>query len=125
MHPDTNICAVARGPPHGARLAWDPVAQKERWHVSFKGPWNGGVLATGGGLVFQGNSSQEFVAYDAASGAKLWSTGVQTGIIAAPSTYAIKGQQYVAVLAGWGGVWALAPGALIEVAGPIRNVSRL
>ena len=51
--------------------------------------------------------------------------GVQTGIIAAPVTYSIKGEQYVAVLAGWGGIWALAPGILSQVAGPMRNVSRL
>jgi len=50
---------------------------------------------------------------------------VQTGVIAAPVTYSIKGEQYVAVLAGWGGVWALAPGILSEIAGPVRNVSRL
>jgi quinohemoprotein ethanol dehydrogenase len=93
--------------------------------VPFKGPWNGGVLATGGGLVFQGNAAMEFAAYDATSGAKLWSMGMQTGVIAAPVTYSIKGEQYVAVLAGWGGVWALAPGILSQVAGPMRNVSRL
>src|SRR5207249_10790078 len=50
---------------------------------------------------------------------------VQTGITAAPVTYSIKGEQYVAVLAGWGGVWALAPGILSEVAGSVRNASRL
>jgi len=125
MPPDTNVRAAAKAATKGALIAWDPIAQKERWRVAFKGPWNGGVLATGGGLVFQGNVAQEFAAYDAASGKKLWSTPVQTGIIAAPITYSIKGEQYVAVLAGWGGVWALAPGILSEVAGPIRNVSRL
>ena len=109
----------------GALIAWDPVAQQERWRVDFKGPWNGGLLATGGGLVFQGNGAKEFVAYDAASGAKLWASRVQTGITAPPVTYAVKGEQYVAVLAGWGGVWALAPGILSEVGGPVRNVSRL
>ena len=93
--------------------------------MAFKGPWNGGVLATGGGLVFQGNAAKEFVAYDAVSGVQLWSSSVQTGITAAPVTYSIKGEQYVAVLAGWGGIWALAPGILAEVAGPVRNVSRL
>jgi len=125
MPADTNIRAAVKAATKGALIAWDPVAQKERWRVAFKGPWNGGVLATAGGLVFQGNVAQEFAAYDAASGTKLWSTPVQTGIIAAPVTYSIKGEQYVAVLAGWGGIWALAPGILSEVAGPIRNVSRL
>ena len=65
---------------------------------------------------------KEFVAYDAGNGAKLWSSSVQTGILAAPVTYSIKGEQYVAVLAGWGGIWALAPGILSEVGrtGPQR-----
>ncbi|MBV8238869.1 MAG: c-type cytochrome, partial [Sphingomonas sp.] len=109
----------------GALIAWDPVAQKERWRVSFKGPWNGGVLATAGGLVFQGNAAGEFVAYAAADGKKLWSFPAQTGIVAPPMSYELNGQQYVAVLAGWGGVWALAPGVLIDKSGPVRNISRL
>ena len=125
MPADPKVRAGAMGSIKGALIAWDPVAQKERWRVALSGPWNGGVLATGGGLVFQGNTAKEFAAYDAASGAKLWSEKVQTGIIAAPVTYAIGGEQYVAVLAGWGGIWALAPGILSEIGGPVRNVSRL
>lgn len=125
MPADPKVRAGAMANTKGALIAWDPVAQKERWRVSFKGPWNGGVLATGGGLVFQGNSAKEFAAYDAASGARLWWRKVHTGVIAAPVTYSISGQQYVAVLAGWGGIWALAPGILSEVGGPVRNISRL
>ncbi len=125
MPADTNIRAAVKAATKGALIAWDPVAQKERWRVVFKGPWNGGVLATGGGLVFQGNAAEEFAAYDAVSGAKLWSGSAQTGVLAPPITYSINGEQYVAVLAGWGGVWALAPGILSQVAGPVHNVSRL
>jgi quinohemoprotein ethanol dehydrogenase len=125
MPADPKARAGAMAAIKGALIAWDPVAQKERWRVALQGPWNGGVLATAGGLVFQGNSAKEFVAYNAASGAKLWSSHVQTGVIAAPITYSLGGEQYVAVLAGWGGIWALAPGILSEVGGPVRNVSRL
>ena len=125
MPADPKVRAAVASATTGALIAWDPVAQQQRWRVDLKGPWNGGVLATAGGLVFEGNSLKEFVAYDAERGTKLWSTGAQTGIIAAPVTYSIKGEQYVAVMAGWGGVWALAPGVLSEVGGPIRNVSRL
>ena len=109
----------------GALVAWDPVDQQERWRAAFKGPWNGGVLATGGGLVFQGHAPEAFAAYDAKTGVELWSTNAQTGVIAAPMTYFIDGEQYVAVLAGWGGIYPLATGVLAEVAGPVRNVSRL
>jgi quinohemoprotein ethanol dehydrogenase len=125
MPADPKIRAAAAAATTGALIAWDPVAKKPRWRVDFKGPWNGGLLATGGGLVFQGNSLKEFAAYDAALGTKLWSTNAQTGIIAAPITYSVNGEQYVAVMAGWGGIWALAPGVLSEVAGPVRNISRL
>jgi alcohol dehydrogenase (cytochrome c)/quinohemoprotein ethanol dehydrogenase len=119
------VRAAAAAATTGALIAWDPVAQKERWRVPYKGPWNGGILATGGGLVFQGNATGEFAAYAAADGRKLWSFPAQTGVVAAPMSYEIDGEQYVAVLAGWGGVWALAPGVLADISGPSRNVSRL
>jgi len=125
MPADEAVRNAARAATTGALIAWDPIAQKERWRVSFKGPWNGGVLATGGDLVFQGNAAGNFAAYASATGKLLWSTPVQTGVIAAPMTYEIDGEQYVAVLAGWGGVWAVAPGVLSDISGPTRNVSRL
>jgi alcohol dehydrogenase (cytochrome c)/quinohemoprotein ethanol dehydrogenase len=125
MPANPQIRAAAAQATTGALIAWDPVAQKERWRVSYKGPWNGGLLASGGGLVFQGNATGEFAAYGAADGRKLWSFPTQTGVIAAPISYAIGGEQYVAVLAGWGGIWALAPGVLSDKSGPSRNISRL
>jgi PQQ-dependent dehydrogenase (methanol/ethanol family) len=125
MPADPKARAAAAAATSGALIAWDPATQQQRWRVDFKGPWNGGLLATAGGLVFQGNSLKEFAAYDAATGSKLWSSAAQTGIIAAPVTYSVNGEQYVAVMAGWGGIWALAPGVLSEVGGPVRNISRL
>jgi alcohol dehydrogenase (cytochrome c)/quinohemoprotein ethanol dehydrogenase len=125
MPANPQIRAAAAQATTGALIAWDPVAQKERWRVSYKGPWNGGLLASGGGLVFQGNATGEFAAYGAADGRKLWSFPTQTGVIAAPISYSIGGEQYVAVLAGWGGIWALAPGVLSDKSGPSRNISRL
>ena len=109
----------------GALVAWDPVAQKEAWRVSQPGPWNGGTLATAGGLVFQGNAGGEFVAFDAKSGRQLWSFPAQTGVIAAPMSFSVGGEQYIAVLAGWGGVWDLVGGVLADKGGPVRNISRL
>lgn len=94
----------------GRLIAWDPVAQKEAWHVDYDGPWNGGALATAGGLVFQGNGRGEFQAFDAAKGTKLWSFPAQTGVIAGPVTYSVKGVQYVAVMAGYGGAYAVSTG---------------
>ena len=41
----------------GWLAAWDPVAQKEVWRVTYDRPWNGGVLATAGDLVFEGTAT--------------------------------------------------------------------
>ncbi|WP_284124300.1 PQQ-dependent dehydrogenase, methanol/ethanol family [Parerythrobacter aestuarii] len=109
----------------GALVAWDPVAQKEAWRVDYVGPWNGGTLATAGNLVFQGDARGDFAAFTADKGSKLWSFNAQSGVIAAPMTYSIDGEQYVAVLAGWGGVWDVATGILANKSGPMRNISRL
>ncbi len=125
MPADSKIRAGVMQATRGALIAWDPVARKPRWQVAYRGPWNGGLLATAGDVVFQGNAAGAFAAYAADTGAKLWSTPAQTGIVAAPISYEIDGEQYVAVMAGWGGVWALAPGILSDVSGPVRNVSRL
>lgn len=86
-----------------ALIAWDPVKMHKVWEVPMPGLWNGGILSTGGNLVFQGNAAGEFAAYDATSGAKLWSMPAGLGIIAAPITYKLNGKQYVSVLVGWGG----------------------
>jgi alcohol dehydrogenase (cytochrome c)/quinohemoprotein ethanol dehydrogenase len=81
--------------------AWDPVAGKQVWRgESNQGP-TGSVLATAGGLVFQGGgSSQEFRAYDAKTGAKLWSMSAQTAVLAGPISYELDGKQYIAVNVG-------------------------
>ena len=67
----------------------------------------------------------EFVAFDAKSGRQLWSFPAQTGVIAAPMSFSVGGEQYIAVLAGWGGVWDLVGGVLADKGGPVRNISRL
>ena len=107
----------------GYLLAWDPIAQKEIWRAPHQGPANGGVLTTAGNLDFQGTAAGDFVAYRADSGEQVWSTPVQTGVIAAPMTYQVGGDQYVAVLVGWGGNYALFGGGL--PGNNQRNISRV
>jgi quinohemoprotein ethanol dehydrogenase len=109
----------------GYLLAWDPVRQKEAWRVPHAGPWNGGVLTTAGNLVVQGSAAGEVVVYRADSGAKLWSSAAQTGVMAGPISYEVDGVQYIAVMAGWGGSYAMAGGTRAAASGNIRNVSRL
>jgi alcohol dehydrogenase (cytochrome c)/quinohemoprotein ethanol dehydrogenase len=125
MPADTKAREGAKAATTGALIAWDVAAGKEAWRVSQVSPWNGGILSTAGNLVFQGNAQGQFVAYSADKGQKLWSFPSQSGIIAAPMTYAIGGEQYVAVMVGWGGVWDVATGVLAHKGGAERNISRL
>ncbi len=87
----------------GHLLAWDPVKQEARWSTPHEYYWNGGVLATAGNLVFQGDATGIFAAYDSRTGKQLWRFDAGEGVIAGASTYALDGQQYVAVMAGYGG----------------------
>ncbi len=109
----------------GKLVAWDPIRQKQAWSIDRPGPWNGGTLATAGNLVFEGTAGGKFEAYRADTGEKVWSFDAQTGVIAGPVTYAVKGEQYVAVLAGWGGVFPLAAGEVAFKSGHVRNISRM
>ncbi len=85
----------------GYLKAWDPVAGKEVWRGEENQGSTGGALATAGGLVFQGSGAgQEFRAYDARTGKKLWSMQAQTGVLAGPISYELDGTQYVAVSVG-------------------------
>ena len=109
----------------GRLIAWDPVAQKEVWRVERAGPANGGALSTAGGVVFQGTGMGDFTALDASTGATLWSTNVQTGVMAAPITYEVDGQQYVAIMAGSGGSWGMIGGEGNIKGNNLPNISRL
>jgi PQQ-dependent dehydrogenase (methanol/ethanol family) len=126
--------AIPRGDVSGRLIAWDPVKQEPRWELRYPGPWNGGTLATAGGLVFQGSAHGTFAAYDAAGDGSghaklLWETPAGTGVMAGPSTYELDGEQYVAVMAGWGGAFGLVGGdasqAANEGAGSNKNFGRL
>jgi quinohemoprotein ethanol dehydrogenase len=86
--------------------AWDPVAGKAVWEhqtsAGIRGS-DGGVMSSAGNLVFQGRGSGELWVYAADTGKVL--KVIQTGshIMAAPMTYVVGGEQYVAVQAGYGG----------------------
>jgi hypothetical protein len=84
-------------------VAWDPIAEKERWRIVDNGPvvpgpyaasLGGGTLATAGNLVFQGAT-----AYNAQTGEKLWRADLG-GPNVTPITYMLDGKQYVSLLGG-------------------------
>ena len=60
------------------------------------------ALATGGGLVFAGALDRYFRAYDDKTGKILWQMRASNIVNSFPITYAVKGRQYVAVVAGYG-----------------------
>ncbi len=96
-------------------VAYDPLKQEEKWRIatSAEPEQSGGVLSTAGNLVFQGDASGFLHVYSADSGAALAHINVGTGIMAAPISYSIDGQQYVAVMAGVGGAaaWVYSKGS--------------
>jgi alcohol dehydrogenase (cytochrome c)/quinohemoprotein ethanol dehydrogenase len=109
----------------GHLLAWNPITRKEAWRVTHTTFYNGGVLSTAGNLVFQGNTDEELVAYNAKTGKRLWSAPTQTGVIAPPVTFAVNGEQYIALVAGWGGAAPLIMGFEINPDSTMRNISRV
>ena len=114
--------------PSNASLlkAWNPVTQEEVWRVQHPiGEGNAGVLATAGGLVFQGTRSGEFVAYNDETGEALWTDYVQAGVMAAPATFTVDGEQHIALLVGSPALPKAGPGAAEPTTVASRNNSRL
>ena len=92
----------------GFLTAWNPTKQELAWRKPLETRSNSGVLSTAAGLIFQGNILGEFRAYDATTGDEIWKTDLNGGLKAAPSTFEIDGEQYIAVATGWGGAYAFA-----------------
>ncbi len=85
--------------------AFDPLTGETLWSVRKDNNYNGGVLATAGGVVFQGDGSWggsgsgKLSAYDTSDGSLLWAYEAYASIGAPPITYEIDGVQYLAVMA--------------------------
>jgi alcohol dehydrogenase (cytochrome c) len=89
----------------GEVQAWNVDTGQRVWTHEYprSSTW-GSMLATGGGLVFTGGTSDGNVhAFDAASGKLLWEFTTNSGVIAPPSSFSVGGKQYIAVLSGWAG----------------------
>jgi quinohemoprotein ethanol dehydrogenase len=95
---------VQRKPWISELRAIDPLTGQTKWAVPM-GSWQdrAGVLTTAGGLLFQGNLAGQLRVFDKANGKLLKSIETGTSMLAAPMTYRVKGVQYVAVMAAWGG----------------------
>jgi len=73
---------------------------KVAWSENTPQPLIGGVLATAGDLVFNGEANGWYKAYDARTGQELWKYNCGAGVNSPGVAYMVNGKQYVAVAAG-------------------------
>jgi quinohemoprotein ethanol dehydrogenase len=95
---------VLKNPGKGELRAIDPLTGKSKWSVPSDG-WQdrAGTLTTAGGLLFHGHIAGQLRVFDKRTGQLLRRIDTGSSILAAPMTYRVKGVQYVAVMAAWGG----------------------
>lgn len=105
----------------GALRAMDPKTGKIVWEYKNAAPLWGGVLTTAGNLVFTGTPEGYLKAFDAKTGQELWKFNTGSGVVGSPVTWTQDGEQYVAVMSGWGGAVPLWGG---EVAKTFKEISQ-
>ena len=105
----------------GALRAMDPKTGKIVWEYKNAAPLWGGVLTTHGNLVFTGTPEGYLKAFDAKTGKELWKFQTGSGVVGSPITWMQDGEQYVAVMSGWGGAVPLWGG---EVAKTFKEISQ-
>jgi alcohol dehydrogenase (cytochrome c) len=87
--------------------AINPLTGEKKWEVPLTGlPSSAGMLATGGGLVFTGKLTGDFLALDESTGKTLWQFKTGSSVNSTAITYTHKGRQYVTVVSGLGGILA-------------------
>jgi alcohol dehydrogenase (cytochrome c) len=100
----SRLPTVKPGDPYGFFAAIDPLTGRRKWEIPLTDlPSSAGVMATGGGLVFTGKLTGEFVALDEATGKTVWQFKTGSSINATAITYLHNGRQYITVASGLGG----------------------
>ena len=98
---------IKPGDVMGHLLAMNPITGAKKWEIPLtEFPSSAGMLATGGGLVFTGKLTGEFIALDEDTGKTLWQFKTGSSINSTAITYTHKGRQYVTVVSGLGGILA-------------------
>lgn len=98
----------------GSLKAMDPDTGEIKWEFKNPAPLWGGVMSTAGGLVFTGTPEGEFIAFDDETGEQLWSFQTGSGVVGQPITWEEDGEQYVAIMSGWGGAVPLWGGEVAQ-----------
>ncbi len=87
----------------GELQAWDLKTGKMAWVHKFDTHLWAPLLTTAGNLVFAGGTNdRKFRAFDASNGKVLWETATPSGVTGVPTSFQVKGEQYIAVQSGWG-----------------------
>lgn len=127
--PLPSLRELARGGPppvtRGYLRAIEPLTGRVEWQRRTASFWDGGVLSTGGNLVFQGDADGYLNVYAADTGKLLKRIDVGTSIMAAPMTYRVGGVQYVSVMAGYGGTLLYLPYPKASAAYRFGNEDRI
>ena len=105
----------------GALRAIDPKTGKIVWEYKNPAPLWGGVLTTAGNLVFTGTPEGSLKAFDAKTGKEVWHFNTGSGVVGSPVTWEQDGEQYVAVVSGWGGAVPLWGG---DVAKLVKDINQ-
>jgi alcohol dehydrogenase (cytochrome c) len=112
-HGGTSTGVIARLPETkpgdvlGYFLAINPLSGEKKWEIPLVDlPSSAGMLATGGGLLFTGKLTGEFLALDESTGKTLWQFKTGSSVNSTAITYTHKGRQYVTVVSGIGGILA-------------------
>ncbi|HEU4386711.1 MAG TPA: PQQ-dependent dehydrogenase, methanol/ethanol family, partial [Blastocatellia bacterium] len=91
---------IAERPVGGVR-AIDSGTGEIKWEYKVsQGSFQAGLIATAGGVVFAGTREGNFIALDSRTGELLWRFQTGAGIAASPMSYAVDGEQFVAISAG-------------------------
>ena len=90
------------GNKFGRLAAVDLRTGKTLWDVARRSPGASAVLATAGGLVFEGSRDRWFRALDSKTGQTLWQVRLSDTPNSFPITYTAGGKQYIAVVTGAG-----------------------
>lgn len=91
------------GARSGELIAYDPIKQERVWAIPQPGHYNGGLLSTTTGLLMQGDAEGKFSIRDVENGRVLKQFDVRSGVISSPITYLVDGEQYITLIAEWGG----------------------
>jgi PQQ-dependent dehydrogenase (methanol/ethanol family) len=83
----------------GSLFAISAETGKTLWRYDQRAPMMS-VVATGGGLLFAGDTNGRFRAFDQDSSKILWETNLGAPVTGYPITYSVRGKQYVAVSVG-------------------------